>query len=131
MDKIAYDIGQQLGKQAEGDFSLPAGQVLGLNNQLFDNKSLRSALTTGADTGMELGTIGGAAAGAGGGALFHYLMAGEKKRRLRDYLTSMLAGGGLGGAAGAFLGQGVGRMTAGDAYLDDQARLLGLAKANQ
>lgn len=69
------------------------------------------------EVGTTLGGIGGlgvgGVAGAGAGGLLHYLLASNKNRGFKDYLLSMLAGGGAGalggGALGATAGLGLGK----------------------
>lgn len=50
--------------------------------------------------GGALGAVGGGLGGGLAGLLGHYVAADEKKRRLKDYLKTMLIGGGLGAGAG-------------------------------
>ena len=67
---------------------------------------------TGPDDTAKLRLGGGVLGAAGGGVaglLGHYVAADKKKRKLKDYLKSMLIGGGIGGlglgAAGGMLGE--------------------------
>lgn len=71
--------------------------------------------------GLIMGGAGGAglggAGGAGLGALWHYMRAQENRRRLMDYMKSMLIGGfagaGIGGLGGAALGTRTGERAQG------------------
>ena len=89
-------VGAQGSPMLQGLSQSPAGRLIG----------------TGAGAGA--GGVLGAGAGGLAGLLGHYTLADEKKRRIKDYLKSILLGG-VGGAGVGALGGGY----ASHALLDD------------